>query len=425
MNVNDTNNTSGKLERQWELLETADIDERDRHAIRTFVRVQRQGNEGRADNTLYQDLSVLRNASKTAAVALVDMDAADLRDFWVTLTAPKEQGGRGLAPDGSGIYNYKRGLRVFFQWLNEQPDYGDFEFYENIEMPSQSINRVEEDEMLTADEVEAMKQAANNSRDRTFIAFLADTAARVSLASQLRIGDIYELDTDRPYFKPNPNGIGHKGAPDKRYPILRSSAELRTWVHSLHPDPRDGSPLWPVLRGYDEENPQECAVSSDCLRDMLRRCARQADIDKSVTPHSFRHAAITRLSREGYTPQEIQHLAGWADDRMLEKYDHTTAQQRNEQIRLRGGFIDESEAETEPTRPKTCGNCREKLSPSALFCPRCGSPTTREAEEAIEAQDDRIFESAALADGELVEAVLDLRRLFDEYPQLRTATTES
>jgi hypothetical protein len=109
---------------------------------------------------------------------------------------------------------------------------------------------------------------------------------------------------------------------------------------------------------------------------------------------------------------------------MMEKYDHTTARQRNEQIGLKAGYIEESEAETDPSTPQSCGNCREALSPGAQFCPRCGTPTNEEAQAALDAQDDRVVESAARADDDLAEAVLELRQLFSEYPTLRRATTE-
>ncbi|WP_336024648.1 tyrosine-type recombinase/integrase [Halobellus salinisoli] len=424
VNVDDTNNTTQKLENQWRLLEESDIDDSDREAIRTFVRIHRQGNENLEDNTLYQDLSALRLASQYADRPLVEMTQIVLRNLWATLTAPKSQGGRGLAPNGSGIYNYERTLRVFFRWLDNQPDYPDFPFWEDIQTSSMSIDRIDEDQILDEEDIALLKEATRNPRDSTFIEFLADSAARISLASQLRVKDIHDLDTKRPYFTPNPNGKGHKGAPDKQYPILRSRADLRTWINYHHPDPRPKAPLWPVLRGYDEENPQECAVSGESLRSSLSRAGNRTDIDKPVNPHNFRHTAITRLSREGYSPQEIQHIAGWANDRMMEKYDHTTARQRNEQIGLKAGYIEESEAETDPSTPQSCGNCRETLSPGAQFCPRCGTPTSEEAQAALDAQDDRVVESAARADDNLAEAVLELRQLFNEYPSLRRATAD-
>lgn len=424
-NVNDTNNTRGKLDREWEMLYNADINKRDRQAIEEFVRFERKGNQGCKPNTLISDLGALRRASTRAETPLVEMTMADIRAFLGVLTRPEEQGGYGLAADGSGVFGYKRALRVFFEWMDSESDYGDFGFAQNIELPSQQADRVSEDQTLDQEDVEALKEAARNPRDRALIEFLADTAARVSLASQLRVGDIYNLDTERPYYKPNPNGEGHKDAPNKRYPILYSRAELRTYINHHHEDQREESPLWHILRGYDHNNPKQSAMSGDRIRDMLRECARRAGIEKPVNPHNFRHSAITRLSKTGHTRNQIQHIAGWADDRMLERYDHTTDQERNDQLRAKAGFIDEVDAGTEPAKAMTCGNCREKLAPDTRFCPNCGTATTKKAETALDDQNDRFFESATQADGELTEAVREFRQLTSEYPVLRAAILDN
>lgn len=166
-------------------------------------------------------------------------------------------------------------------------------------------------------------------------------------------------------------------------------------------------------------------MSGDRIRDMLRECRKRCDVDKPVNPHNFRHTALTRLSKTGHSPQEIQHIAGWADDRMLEAYDHTSDKERNEQLRARAGLIDETETPASPSTPKTCGNCREQLGPDARFCPNCGAGTTPDAKAAIEEQDDRVFESAATADGELVDDIMELRSLLNERPGLRAVLLDS
>lgn len=423
-NVNDTHNVSQKLENQWQLLEDADIDDRDREAIREFVELHRRGVENRKPNTLISDLTNLRMASDRAETPLVEMDMKDVRSLLATLTAPESRGGYGLDPDGGGIFGYKRALRLFFTWLDDQADHGDYGFADDIELPSQRGERVDQDEMLEEDEIEELKQAARNARDRALIAFLADTGARITLASQLRVGDVHDLDTQRPTFTPNPEGRGHKAAPDKKYPIMYSRAELRTYVNQHHVDPRPEAPLWHVLRGYDRESPQDGAVATDRIRDMLRECRGRTDIEKPVNPHNFRHTVLTRLSKRGHTPQEIVHVAGWADDRMLDRYDHTSDEERNERLRAKAGFIEEPELGTNPPTPKTCGNCREKVTPESRFCPTCGSPITNSARKAAREQEDRFFESAATA-GELNEAVRQFRELLDEFPALRSVAIES
>lgn len=423
-NVDDANNTRGKLDNQWENLREADIPERDRDAIEEFVRLERQGNQSCELNTLITDLSMLRNASARAETPLVKMGMADVRSLLGTLTAPKTAGGYGLDPDGSGIFSYKRALKVFFRWLDQEAGYGSFDFADDIELPSQRASRVDEEKMIDQEDITELKEAANNPRDKALIGFLADTGARIGLASQLRVGDIYDIDTQRPYYKPNPNGVGHKGAPDKRYPILYSQTELREYINRHHIDPRDGAPLWHVFRGYDRTNPQDGAVSEDRIRAILRECKRRCSIDKPVNPHNFRHSAITRLSKTGHTPQEIKHVAAWADERMLEKYDHTTDRERNEELRAKAGFIDETDAGTEPPKPTNCGNCQTVLGADERFCPSCGAPTTRSARDASDQFADDVFESATLAEGDLAEAVGELRSLVNENPLLRAAVLD-
>lgn len=420
-NINDTNNTLGKLENQWDLLREADIDERDRQAIREFVRLERQRNQNRSPSTLYNDLTGLRNASSRAETPIVDMDIADVRELFETLCAPEEDGGYGVK---GGLYNYERALTEFFNWLDDEPDCDDYGFADRIETSSQSVDRVNEDQMLTQEEVTDLKQAATNARDKALIEFLADTGARISLASQLRVGDIYGLDTDQAYYKPNPNGVGHKDAPDKRYPIIYSQSEVREYINRHHIDPRDEAPLWHILRGYDESNPEAGAVSGDRIRDMLRSCRDRCDVEKPVNPHNFRHSAITRLSKTGHTPQQIKHVAGWADDRMLDAYDHTTDVERNDELRAKAGIIEEDDAGSTPPTPTTCGNCRARLGADERFCSNCGAPVTPDARDAANKFDDAVFQSAAAADGELVEALEDFRELVDEHPTLRTVMLE-
>jgi integrase/recombinase XerD len=160
-----------------EKLENADIGDQDREAIRMFVRVHRMGNQNRKPNTIYSNLSTLRNASLRAEVSLVKMGRVDYRLLLTTLTAPESQSGYGLALNKSGIRGYKRVLRLPFRWLDDQPDFGDFGFYGNIELQSQNITRINEDEILSPEEVQDLNEAVNDQRDAAFIEFLPCSVA--------------------------------------------------------------------------------------------------------------------------------------------------------------------------------------------------------------------------------------------------------
>ncbi|PSP80144.1 integrase [Halobacteriales archaeon QS_1_68_20] len=401
VDVNDASGMGKQLQRQWELLEEADIPDADRAAISAFV-THRREIEDTARSTRRTDLSNLRCASERADVPLTEMDLADVRDLFDTLTTSRDQGGYGLDPSGSGMFDYKRALRVFFDWLDGDPEYGDYPFADRITLPDRDVQgAATEDEMLTPEEVERLKDAANHPRDRALIALLADVCPRVTLLLGLRVGDV-SLDGDEPWFRPNPNvEDGHKGVDDDPIPILYSRGELRSWVNQHHPDPRDHAPLWPVLKGYDRENPQQCALGDDRLRDLLAECADRADLDKPAEPHHFRRVALTRMSNsDRLTPQEITHIAGWASQQMLEVYDYTTAEERNAAIHETLGFSDGKSGDGTDLDmdPVACPNCRTKVPSAAHFCPQCGAAVDEVVKSEVEDRKRRATEQSITAD---------------------------
>lgn len=400
VDVNDASGMGRQLQRQWDLLEEADIPDKDREAIAAFVGHRREI-EDRARSTRRTDLSALRCASERAAVPLLDMELADVRRLFKRLTAPESSGGYGLDRQGSGMFDYKRSLRVFFQWLDAEPGYDDYPFGDRIEIPDRDVEgAATEDEMLTPDEVEAMKQAARYARDRAIIDLLADVCPRVTLLLGLRVGDV-DLEGPEPSFTPNDAVVdGHKGVDQEPIPILYSRGELRSWIRNNHPDPRDHAPLWPVLVGYDPDEPQQCALGDDRLREMLAEVADRAGIDKPAEPHHFRRTALTRMSNsDRLTPQEIQHIAGWADDRMLEVYDYTTAEERNSEIHQSLGFSDgETDADRASIEPVACPNCRTKVASSTNFCPQCGAAVDEQVQATVDDHAAAVDEEKLAAD---------------------------
>jgi integrase/recombinase XerD len=401
--VNDIGNIGGKLRNELARIRSedgydADLTDDERDAVLNFFQ-HRRVNDDAAKNTLINDLGNLRRTAEyikdpSEADGFVDADDLlsltldDLNGFFVYLLDE-----RGIEPEGTGIYNYKRALRLFLRYLHENPEYDEYPFWD-ITLPDTGVERtrenVEELDLLTEDEITALKDAAKQhntaARDRALIDFLADTGGRITLVLQLRVGDIQGLNTDYPEYTPNEEAVtGHKTIDEgDELPIMHSRAELRSWVNRHHIDPRDEAPLWHVdVRHYDRDNPQEGAVSGDRVRDMLKTCARRAGIDEDrVKPHMFRHVTMTRLSRsERLTPQEICHIAGWSDDRMLDVYDHTSDSERNRNIQSAMGYSD-APADADDDRrvePQECGNCRSEVSPNAEFCPSCGSAVSQGA----------------------------------------------
>jgi integrase len=391
--VNDAGNISGKHAAQLAKITGDDesydpheeeVDPRDLEAIELFHAARQSGAfEGPVKpNTLISDLSGLRCAAERSDTALVDMGQQEYEALVIRLTDPPSVGGYGLQPDGDGMYNYCRVLKLFFRYLTERPEYGSYEWGENIDIPSRRTDAPDAADLLTPAEVEELKQATangqNESRDRALVAFLAD-GPRVTLAAQLRIKDIDISDPRRAVWRPNRVGEGQKGVPIKERVFLWSLADVRVWVNKSHPAPDNGeAPLWvdSMYTAGSADDITEHALSPDGIRSLLNRLADRTGITKRTNPHSFRHAALTRLSSHAeLTPQQLQHAAGWTDDemRMLSIYDSSEDKRRNDNIRRALGqeVAQEPEESTSHDESHDCPNClRQGI--YARHCPNCG-----------------------------------------------------
>lgn len=104
------------------------------------------------------------------------------------------------------------------------------------------------------------------------------------------------------------------------------------------------------------------------------------DADDGALSHNFRHSAVTRMWREGYDKQEIQHRVQWTlDTNMWERYVHVTAEEMTEEIFDTAGVVDSEDAHS--VERDTCGNCRETVAPHAEYCPACGEPQSVSARD--------------------------------------------
>lgn len=422
VDVTDPTGIQKKLDAQWRLLDESNIDERDEAVIRAFVEYRRNV-ENRARNTRMQDLSMLRLSSDRAETSLVEMNLEDVERLLELLTRPKDQGGYGHDPDGSTMFGYKRALRLLFRYMDKRESYDSYPFHDEISLPDIAIKGASNrEEMLTADEIQALMQATRHPRNRALISFLGDMAGRIGLVLSLRIGDIH-LDGNEPYFEPNDDvKDGLKNLNSDEIPILHSRGELRTYVRNHHPEPNvNEAPLWPYIRGYDPENRQSCAVSDGQVRNELRKCARRAGVEKPVQPHNFRRTGVTRLSNsDRLPPQDIAQITGWSEEtlsRMLKVYDYTTDAERNSGIHESLGF---SEGEQSGDNSKLafdsmpCGTCREIIPGGARYCPQCGAPRDEEARAIKDKQDQTVIDSLAnIEDAAAREAVSLLYQRLD------------
>ena len=411
-----------RFRNEQERLENADIDPQDRDAIGRFVRT-RVGSGTIKQSTGLSYMNTLRRVADDAlelGTPLVDMDLDDFNE----LCFEYQHGvGYGRGSDSlarSTLRTRQRLCRLFF-------DYLDREWVEDIEVAPPGDRTIDPDDMLRADDIAALVEAANEPRDVALIEFLADTGVRIGLAGSLRVGDVTfndESDADDPRatFTPNPNASGLKGADIKPYPLIDSKADLRTYLRMAHPRADEPSAaLFHRLRDFGPIDEDDGVVAPSHINKRLREIADKAGIEKPTNPHNFRHSAVTRMLREGWSRTEIEYRVCWeVDTEMWQVYSHVADEDVRASIHATAGVSDpDDENDLEATR-HPCGNCRETLKPHARFCPNCANPVSPDARADLSKMQDNLFEKAATeTDAEVIDAVRELRAALDSSPEVR------
>lgn len=179
-------------------------------------------------------------------------------------------------------------------------------------------------EVITQDEVDRMRRAADNDRDRLILDLLWDTAMRASELLQLRIGDRVRYD-GRTFLRVLApwRGGGAKGSRERLVPLLRPR-DLQRYIDGPRAKLEATSDHIFVSRRRRGPDQAYRPLSVSGLEQVIRNLAEDAGIERAIYPHLFRHSAITRWRRQGLDGLWIITVAGHSSLAMLERtYDQT------------------------------------------------------------------------------------------------------
>jgi len=144
------------------------------------------------------------------------------------LMADMASGDAGVAPDDGyskgSVGQYQSALKAFYRYHD-----GHDVDPEEIPVFAPEKSPVDERDMFTVDEVQAMRDAIDSPRERCLFELLAFTGQRIRAIQTLRIKDI-DLDEGLLYLK---GAEGLKGAKGKR-PLLGAEEYVRRWL-DYHP----------------------------------------------------------------------------------------------------------------------------------------------------------------------------------------------
>ncbi|WP_256298919.1 site-specific integrase [Haloarchaeobius salinus] len=414
-NVTDIHNFDDQFQYQLDKLDGADIDDRDRKAIKDLIRYQ-DTQRGLAASTNVNNCSDLRLSAERADTPLVDMDREDVDALLFEYKHNYDMA------EGT-LRNYRKAFRKFFR-------YHDREWAEDIEIGAIPDREVDADKTLDEDEIGRLRESADHPRNKALLEMLLDTGLRISAVGTLRVQDV-DLNGRAGTVTLNQEAVGRKGASGKR-PLTWSKPYVANWldVHPRSDDP--DAPLFHRLTkpngGWASEGDgDDGALTYYHLQRILKQIAEEAGVPRDkVNPHNFRKTAITQWIRQGFSEQEIKHRATWVkDSRQFETYSQVTDEEMNQQILEQYGLAEE---ETERNKPDIddCPQCQTTLRGDPRFCPGCGLALSQKAAHDLDQAEDDIFEDAAEASDEDEVAMLrDLRELVEDHPEAVDAALQA
>ena len=214
----------------------------------------------------------------------------------------------------AGIHSFYRFL-LYHNYIEQDPS-------ELLETPKKEQRLPE---VLSLEEIERMiaqidMSKAEGNRNRAIIEILYGSGLRVSELVNLRLSDIYIVEG---YIR-----VCGKGNKQRLVPI---SQEAMTWSAYWLED-RHALDIKPEATDIVFLNRYGRQLTRAMIFTIVKRLAEQADIHKTISPHTLRHSFATHLLQNGADLRIIQQLLGHETIGTTEIYTHVEVQDLREAI---------------------------------------------------------------------------------------------
>jgi integrase/recombinase XerD len=278
------------------------------------------------------------------------------------------------AKDSNGIPRYKqnsicdfvRFLKRFYLWMCEN-HYTTIEEkkIQKIQPPAYDTNTKTPEMLLTEEEVKAMIEVCQNSRDRAILAALYEGGFRIGEIGTLLWKNVKFTDwnvTITTAFKTGKN---------RTVPLVMARAYLASW--------RNDYPLPVTPDAFVFLSNKKAPLGYNGLAKQIRVIAKRAGITKHITPHIFRHTRATILIRQGYGEAIVKKLLwGNLNSKMFSTYLHLVDSDVERVIAEKAGIITKEER-SKTLEARQCPRCFTVNGPTRGFCDTCGCELSEEA----------------------------------------------
>jgi integrase/recombinase XerD len=281
-------------------------------AYHTYLKLER----GLSPNSVAayeQDLQRLKAYMDAHDIDIVRATSDDLKAFLYD-ASKSISSVRTQARLIAGIHSFYRFL-IYHNYIEQDPS-------ELLESPKKERHLPE---VLTLDEIDSMIAQLDMSkpeshRNRAIIEMLYGSGLRVSELVNLRLSDIYRQEG---FMR-----ITGKGSKQRLVPISPVADQwLEYWLED-----RSQLDIKPEYSDIVFLNRYGRQLTRAMIFTIIKTLAKQADIHKTISPHTLRHSFATHLLQNGADLRIIQDLLGHEDITTTEIYTHLEIQDLREAI---------------------------------------------------------------------------------------------
>jgi site-specific recombinase XerD len=279
-------------------------------------------------------------------------------------------------PDGTSRYkqntlgDFIRFLKRFYLWMCENHyTIINEKKIQKIRPPSYDTSTKTAEMLLTEEEVKAMIEACQNSRDRAIIATLYEGGLRIGEIAALKWKDVKFTDWNATIT------TAFKTGKSRTIPLVMARSYLAAW--------RNDYPLPVTSDSFTFLNNKHTPIGYAGIAKQLRIIAGRAGIKKHITPHIFRHTRATIMIRQGYGEAIIKKLLwGNLNSDMFSTYLHLVDGDVERVIAEKAG-VAQKDQRSKALESRQCPRCFTVNGPTLGFCGTCGFELTKEAMEKV------------------------------------------
>lgn len=385
-----------------------------------------EGQQAKSVTTLKNYLSGLKKAAPH--VALTDTSADELNALMQAFYDGDVENVKDDGLSKGTVRVYQNALRQFYYAFDDAGVHP-----EDIKLFKSEKKSVDPADMLTREEIQAIRDAADCMRDKALFDFLIYTGQRNTATRTLRIKD---LDLENDQFRLNDGAAGLKEAEKngKWRDLLLSSATVKQYLETEHPAPNDGEAYVFVGRPKYAGPDPDTMLDPTTIGAIIGRLADQATEEvpsiegKPTHPHALRHNFVTIALRRGMDESAIKHQIGHAPHSSVMESTYAHLKDSDHIREARDAFdLETKDVESELT-PEVCPRCGENPPEDALVCPWCTLEFTPDAKKAMEDADEQVRESYKEAEDmdqiEMMQVLDEILDEADDNPDLKAKIIE-